>query len=74
MRSAAPAIKERESCARSQRIGRKIQALGHKVCLIPAQFVKPYVKSNKSDIIDVEAIAEAATWPSDIWRVLFGDY
>nr|WP_259664103.1 MULTISPECIES: transposase family protein [Rhizobium] len=32
--------------------------------LIPAQFVKPYIKSNKSDIIDAEAIAEAATRPT----------
>lgn len=47
-----------------QRIARKIQALGHNARLIPAQFVKPYVKSNKSDIIDAEAIAEAATRPT----------
>lgn len=47
---AAPAIVGMESCAGSQWIARKIQALGHKVRLIPAQFVKPYVKSNKSDI------------------------
>ncbi len=32
--------------------------------LIPAQFVKPYVKSNKTDVIDAEAIAEAATRPT----------
>ncbi|WP_287236384.1 transposase [Mesorhizobium sp.] len=43
---------------------RRLQALGHKVRLIPAQFVKPYVKSNKSDIINAEAIAEAATRPT----------
>jgi len=61
---AAPAIVGMESCAGSQWIARKIQALGHKVRLIPAQFVKPYVKSNKSDIIDAEAIAEAATRPT----------
>lgn len=61
---AAPAIVGMESCAGSQWIARKLQALGHKVRLIPAQFVKPYVKSNKSDIIDAEAIAEAATRPT----------
>lgn len=61
---AAPAIVGMESCAGSQWIARKIQALGHKVRLIPAQFVKPYVKSNKSDVIDAEAIAEAATRPT----------
>nr|WP_234706480.1 transposase [Sinorhizobium meliloti] len=53
-----------ESCAGSQWTARKVQALGHKVRLIPAQFVKPYVKSNKSDINDAEAIAEAATRPT----------
>ncbi len=39
---------------------RQLQALGHKVRLIPAQFVKPYEKSNKTDVID----AEAATRPT----------
>jgi transposase len=61
---AAPAVVGMESCAGSQWVARKIQALGHKVRLIPAQFVKPYVKSNKSDIIDAEAIAEATTRPT----------
>src|SRR5690606_33730952 len=61
---AAPAVVGMESCAGSQWMARKIQALGHKVRLIPAQFVKPYVKSNKTDIIDAEAIAEAATRPT----------
>nr|WP_245508593.1 transposase [Bradyrhizobium zhanjiangense] len=53
-----------ESCAGSQWLARKIQPLAHKVRLIPAQFVKPYVKSNKNDIIDAETIAEAATRPT----------
>ena len=61
---AAPAIVGMESCAGSQWVAGRLQALGHKVRLIPAQFVKPYVKSNKSDIIDAGAIAEAATWPT----------
>jgi len=52
---AAPAIVGMESCAGSQWIARKIQALRHEVRLIPAQFVKPYVKSNKTDVIDAEA-------------------
>ncbi len=39
-------------------------AMGHSVRIIPAQFVKPYVKSNKNDIIDAAAIAEAATRPT----------
>ncbi|MES0133062.1 transposase [Mesorhizobium sp. M0029] len=53
-----------ESCAGSQWLARKIQALGHTVRLIPAQFMKPYVKSNKNDIIDAEAIAEATIRPT----------
>jgi transposase len=50
-----------ESCPGSQHWGRKFAALGHDVCIIPAQFVKPYLKSNKNDFNDAEAIAEAAT-------------
>ncbi len=61
---AAPAIVGMDSCAGSQWTTRKIQALGHKVRLIPAQFVKPYVKLKKNDIIDTEAIAEAVTRPT----------
>ncbi len=38
--------------------------MGHRVRIIPAQFVKPYIKSNKSDIIDAAAIAEAVTRPT----------
>lgn len=60
----APSIVGMESCAGSQWLARRIQALGHKVRLIPAQLVKPYVKSNKNDIIDAEAIAEATTRPT----------
>src|SRR5262249_31216207 len=38
-----------------------LRGQGHQVRLIPAQFVKPYRKSNKSDFLDAEAIAEAVT-------------
>jgi hypothetical protein len=37
---------------------------GHEVRLIPAQYVKPYVKTNKSDYIDADAIAEAVGRPT----------
>jgi len=40
-------------------LGRALRERGHDVKLIPAQFVKPFVKSNKDDFIDAEAIAEA---------------
>lgn len=53
-----------EACPGSQWLARKLKELGHDVRIIPAQFVKPYVKSNKNDIIDAEAIAEAATRPT----------
>ena len=48
----------------AQWLARKLQALGHTVRIIPAQFVKPYLKSNKNDTLDAEAIAEAVTRPT----------
>jgi len=53
-----------ESCPGSQFWGRRFEAFGHDVRLIPAQFVKPYVKSNKNDFNDALAIAEAAGHPN----------
>lgn len=61
---AAPAIVGMEACPGSQWLARKIKALGHTVRIVPAQFVKPYVKSNKNDTIDAAAIAEAVTRPT----------
>jgi transposase len=40
---------------------RELMALGHEVCLMPPGYVKPYVKPNKTDAADAEAIAEAVT-------------
>ena len=48
-----------EACAGSHFLGGVLRGQGHQVRLIPAQFVKPYRKSNKNDFIDAEAIAEA---------------
>ena len=42
-------------------MGRKLQEQAHQVRLIPAQFIKPYRKSNKNGFIDAEAIAKAVT-------------
>lgn len=53
-----------EACPGSQWLARKLKAMGHRVRIIPAQFVKPYVKSQKNDTIDAEAIAEAVTRPT----------
>jgi transposase len=48
-----------ESCSGSHFLGRTLREQGHDVKLIPAQFVKPFVKSHKNDFVDAEAIAEA---------------
>src|SRR5258706_15409553 len=48
-----------EACGSAQYWARKLTALGHTVRLMAPQFVKPYVKTNKSDRNDAEAICEA---------------
>jgi len=48
-----------ESCSGAHFLGRALREQGHDVKLIPAQFVKPFVKSHKNDFVDAEAIAEA---------------
>lgn len=53
-----------EACASSHHWARKLQAMGHTVRLMAPQFVKPYVKSNKNDAADAEAICEAVSRPS----------
>src|SRR3954453_19604536 len=53
-----------EACPGAQWMARKLRELGHTVRIIPAQFVKPFVKSNKNDARDAEAIAEAVTRPT----------
>src|SRR5499427_956871 len=53
-----------ESCSGSHFLGRALREQGHQVRLMPAQYVKPYVQTNKSDYIDAEAIAEAVQRPT----------
>src|ERR1700681_4039491 len=53
-----------ESCSGSHFLGRALREQGHDVRLMPAQYVKPYVQTNKSDYLDAEAIAEAVGRPS----------
>lgn len=48
-----------EACCGAHFLGAALREQGHQVRLIPAQFVKPFVKSNKNDFLDAEAIAEA---------------
>ena len=52
-----------EACGGAHFLGRALREQGHEVRLMPAQYVKPFVKTNQSDYIDAEAIAEAVTRP-----------
>ena len=53
-----------EACGGAHHWGRVLTRLGHRVRLIPAQYVKPFVKRAKNDRADAEAISEAAARPS----------
>ena len=53
-----------EACGSAHHWARKLQEFGHCVRLISPQFVKPYVKSNKNDAADAEAICEALVRPN----------
>ena len=53
-----------EACAGAHHWARELQSRGYTVRLIPPQFVKPYVKSNKNDANDAEAICEAMSRPN----------
>jgi transposase len=50
-----------EACASSHHWSRELKALGHTVRLMPPAYVKPYVKRQKNDTADAEAICEAVT-------------
>jgi transposase len=53
-----------EACATSHYWSRELQALGHRVRLMPPAYVKPYVKRHKNDATDAEAICEAVGRPN----------
>jgi len=53
-----------EACPTSHYWSRELQELGHEVRIMPAGYVKPYVKRNKNDAADAEAICEAVTRPT----------
>jgi transposase len=59
-----PCLIGMEACSSAHYWARKLQEQGHEVKLMAPQFVKPYVKANKTDVADAEAICEAVTRPS----------
>ncbi len=60
----APCLVAMEACGGSQHWARRLLALGHQVRLLPAKMVRPFVKTNKNDAADAEAICEAVTRPT----------
>lgn len=63
-RELPPCLVGMEACATAHHWARELIALGHEVKLMPPAYVKPYVKRNKTDAADAEAIAEAVTRPT----------
>jgi transposase len=59
-----PCLIGMEACGSAHYWARKLEALGHTVKLMAPQFVKPYVKTNKNDAADAEAICEAVSRPN----------
>ena len=59
-----PCLIGMEACGSAHYWARKLQAYGHTVRLMAPQFVKPYVKTNKNDAADAEAICEAVARPN----------
>ena len=59
-----PCVIGMEACASSHHWGRMLERFGHTARLMAPQFVKPYVKSNKTDMADAEAICEAVARPN----------
>src|ERR1051325_7074190 len=63
-RSLEPCLVGMEACATAHYWARELTRLGHTVKLMPPAYVKAYVKRNKNDAADAEAICEAVTRPS----------
>jgi transposase len=63
-RALPPCLVGIEACGTAHHWAREIRALGHEVRLIPAAYVKPYVKRGKTDAADAEAICEAVSRPT----------
>ena len=63
-RKLSPCLVGIEACATSHHWSRELQALGHTVRLMPPAYVKPYLKRQKNDAADAEAICEAVMRPN----------
>jgi transposase len=59
-----PCLIGMEACGSAHHWARKLQSMGHSVRLMAPQYVKPYVKTNKNDAADAEAICEAVSRPN----------
>src|SRR4026208_664913 len=60
----SPCLVGIEACASSHHWSRELQLIGHTVRLMPPAYVKPFVKRQKNDMADAEAICEAAQRPT----------
>ena len=60
----APCMVGMEACGSAHHWGRTLRKFGHDVRLMPANYVKPYVKRRKTDAVDAEAICEAVRRPT----------
>jgi transposase len=60
----APCVIAMEACCGAHHLGRELRAQGHEIRLMSPEYVRPYVKAQKNDDRDAEAIAEAATRPT----------
>jgi transposase len=63
-----PTVIAIEACGASHHCARLLQAFGHSVKLIAPQLVKPYVKRNKNDAADAEALCGAMSRPTNAFR------
>jgi transposase len=59
-----PCLGGMEACASAHHWARELNRLGHRVRLVPPQYVRPFVKTNKNDVADAEAICEAIQRPT----------
>ena len=60
----APCLVGMEACVGAHHLSRQLLALGHDVKLVPGQYVKPFLKGQKNDFRDAEAVAEAVQRPT----------